>query len=334
MGTAAVTASAAVKSIKRKKHGDHAASAAGEAAGGAKTAKKRRRKAGSAERAAALAALTPDERARREHQRALRERALQLRAAGKDYRPRKRQKTKDMEVAGPKGQVGQIEETGTRPDGDVQVIIVPIYWNKREREKADVMAAAEGVEAALRAEGLAAGLDTTNVSTPGQKFRFWEEKGVKVRIELGPRDADSGECILALCTKPGEVAQKTKIKVGAPLLKAVREALGLPEAGSAPATTKPAAPSPAAVAVAHATTKHAQHAQKRSARRGASGDDLGDDFGLAVTDGAEEAAAAGKKGKKKKRGGGGPAGEGLGFSGLGRGPAAALGKSAGKVVKF
>jgi hypothetical protein len=40
-----------------------------------------------------------------------------------------------------------------------------------------------------------------------------EEASVKVRVELGPKDAAAGQCILAICTTPGEVAAKTTLQV-------------------------------------------------------------------------------------------------------------------------
>lgn len=55
----------------------------------------------------------------------------------------------------------------------LQVIIVPIFWNKKKEEKAGVIAAAERVERLLTGAGIAAGTDTTNPLTPGQKFKYW-----------------------------------------------------------------------------------------------------------------------------------------------------------------
>ena len=43
-----------------------------------------------------------------------------------------------------------------------------------------------------------------------------EQKGVKVRIELGPRDAQKSQACLAISTTPGEVAKKSTFQVGLP----------------------------------------------------------------------------------------------------------------------
>lgn len=54
-----------------------------------------------------------------------------------------------------------------------QVIIVPIYWNRKREEKAQVLAAAGRVEKVIKDAGVTCGIDSTNKLTPGQKFRFW-----------------------------------------------------------------------------------------------------------------------------------------------------------------
>ena len=56
-----------------------------------------------------------------------------------------------------------------------QVIIVPIFWNKKADEKATVLAAAEEVRQQLQEQGISSGLDSTNADTPGQKYRYWCE---------------------------------------------------------------------------------------------------------------------------------------------------------------
>lgn len=38
-----------------------------------------------------------------------------------------------------------------------------------------------------------------------------EMQGVKVRLEVGPKEAQDGGCILSISTKPGEVAAKTPL---------------------------------------------------------------------------------------------------------------------------
>lgn len=55
----------------------------------------------------------------------------------------------------------------------VQIIIVPIFWNKKLDEKETVIAAAEQVLQQLQELGIQAGLDDTNADTPGQKYRYW-----------------------------------------------------------------------------------------------------------------------------------------------------------------
>ena len=40
-----------------------------------------------------------------------------------------------------------------------------------------------------------------------------EERHVKVRVELGPKEAAAGQCVVAKCKKPGAVAAKTTVRV-------------------------------------------------------------------------------------------------------------------------
>ena len=91
--------------------------------------------------------------------------------------------------------------------------MVPIFWNKRVHEKAEVVDAAEKVVMLLQGAGIDCGCDTTTTLSPGQKFRHWEERGVMVRVELGPKEATSTTCLLAICTTAGEVAAKSTVTV-------------------------------------------------------------------------------------------------------------------------
>ncbi len=36
-------------------------------------------------------------------------------------------------------------------------------------------------------------VDSRRQYTPGQKFAFWEHKGAKYRVEIGPKDLEKGQ---------------------------------------------------------------------------------------------------------------------------------------------
>lgn len=72
-----------------------------------------------------------------------------------------------------------------------QVVVLPIAMHKP-----GVVEAAEAVAASLRAAGLRVKVDVSD-NSPGWKFAEYEMKGVPVRLELGPRDIESGQCVLA-----------------------------------------------------------------------------------------------------------------------------------------
>lgn len=74
-----------------------------------------------------------------------------------------------------------------------QVVMIPIGPPKL-REK--VMEKFGPVFDALKAAGIRVTSDLRE-ETPGWKFNDWEMRGVPVRLELGPRDVDNNQCVLA-----------------------------------------------------------------------------------------------------------------------------------------
>jgi prolyl-tRNA synthetase len=72
----------------------------------------------------------------------------------------------------------------------IQVVIVPIFKSGDPVDR--ILAAARGVEAALRTAGVAVTLDARDNLSPGFKFNEWEMMGVPLRIELGPKDLEKG----------------------------------------------------------------------------------------------------------------------------------------------
>ncbi|HEY3284832.1 MAG TPA: proline--tRNA ligase [Armatimonadota bacterium] len=75
-----------------------------------------------------------------------------------------------------------------------QVVIVPIYRSDEERER--VMAVVEALRQDLKPVCRLHVDDRDNLS-PGFKFNDWEMRGVPVRMELGPKDVDKGQAVLA-----------------------------------------------------------------------------------------------------------------------------------------
>ncbi|MCD6558345.1 proline--tRNA ligase [Palaeococcus sp. (in: euryarchaeotes)] len=76
----------------------------------------------------------------------------------------------------------------------IQVVIVPI---PKKDSPYDVVAYARGIMEELRNAGIRVYLDDREEIRPGRKFYEWELKGVPVRIEVGPRDVESGEAVIA-----------------------------------------------------------------------------------------------------------------------------------------
>jgi len=75
----------------------------------------------------------------------------------------------------------------------IQVVVVPIWRNNGQ--KGIVMQAVERVKEAL--DGLRIEIDDRESYSAGWKFNEWEMKGVPLRIEIGPRDVQKEQAVLA-----------------------------------------------------------------------------------------------------------------------------------------
>jgi len=74
-----------------------------------------------------------------------------------------------------------------------QVVIVPIY--RTDDDRARVLAACDGLRERLSPARVK--IDDRDEHRPGYKFNEWELKGVPVRVELGPKDLDAGQVVVA-----------------------------------------------------------------------------------------------------------------------------------------
>ncbi len=72
----------------------------------------------------------------------------------------------------------------------VQVVIVPVA-----SKKPGVMEKCEDIRILLEKAGVRVKLDGSD-NSPGWKFNEWEMKGVPLRVEIGPRDIESGKALI------------------------------------------------------------------------------------------------------------------------------------------
>ena len=75
-----------------------------------------------------------------------------------------------------------------------QVVIVPI---PRGNWQETVLPKAREIQEALTAQGVRVMLDDRDAYTPGWKFAEWELRGVPVRLEIGPKDIEKSQVVLA-----------------------------------------------------------------------------------------------------------------------------------------
>ena len=71
----------------------------------------------------------------------------------------------------------------------IQVAVVPVPYKGKEEE---VNQACADVAVTLKNAGYRVELDLRNELTPGNKFYYWELRGVPIRVEIGPRDLENG----------------------------------------------------------------------------------------------------------------------------------------------
>ncbi|MFA5380426.1 MAG: proline--tRNA ligase [Candidatus Izemoplasmatales bacterium] len=95
----------------------------------------------------------------------------------------------------------------------IQAIIIPI-----QAGKAGVMENTTALSKALDDLGIRVKIDDSD-KTPGWKFSEYEMKGVPLRIEIGPRDLETGECVVV------KRFDNSKIKVKIAELPAIIENL-------------------------------------------------------------------------------------------------------------
>jgi len=75
-----------------------------------------------------------------------------------------------------------------------QVVIIPI---PRGNWKETVLPKAQTIRDALVAAGVRVMLDDRDTQTPGWKYNEWELRGVPLRLEIGPKDIEKSQVVLA-----------------------------------------------------------------------------------------------------------------------------------------
>mgnify|MGYP001944126322 CR=1 FL=1 len=89
-----------------------------------------------------------------------------------------------------------------------QVVVVPIYRSSDDEARQNVLARVDALSSALRDAGVRVHVDDREGMSPGWKFNEWEQKGVPLRVEIGPKDIEKGVAMVAdrLSGEKSEVA--------------------------------------------------------------------------------------------------------------------------------
>jgi prolyl-tRNA synthetase len=87
----------------------------------------------------------------------------------------------------------------------IQAIVVPIY--KSDEEKSQVLEAVARVKELL-GDAIRFEVDDREEYTAGWKFNEWELRGVPLRIEIGPKDVEAEQVVLARRDIPGKEGKR------------------------------------------------------------------------------------------------------------------------------
>lgn len=221
-----------------------------EAAGGGERSSSKARKA--ARRRGAAAANTEEEKSqaprqkeaqeveiseheqkRREAQRAIQQLVVRLRAEGKSDREIKIAKRELKSQTGPlyqptskqaekvkawrewvKSEKGQ-QKRQDKSQREHELVVIPVVWRGRH-DKDGVVQAAEDIKACVAQQGVDVWIDSRRHYTPGQKFAYWEYRGVMLRVEVGPDDMKEGVCRVCRAKTPGDYKTVEKKRVRLP----------------------------------------------------------------------------------------------------------------------
>jgi len=74
----------------------------------------------------------------------------------------------------------------------IQFVIVPIFY---EENKTQVLEKCKEIESKIN-KHYCVKVDENDSTTPGEKFNFWEMKGVPFRIEIGPKDIEKKQVVI------------------------------------------------------------------------------------------------------------------------------------------
>ena len=87
-----------------------------------------------------------------------------------------------------------------------QLVIVPIY--RRDSQRGAVLETVERLRRAFEAAGMRVHVDGREGQSPGFKFNDWEMRGVPLRVEIGPKDVENNNAVLARRDVPGRAGKQ------------------------------------------------------------------------------------------------------------------------------
>lgn len=108
----------------------------------------------------------------------------------------------------------------------VQAVVVAVGQKKKKAGDAAedaVDVAVRELAASFKAAGVRARVDDRAHLRPGARFYEWERKGVPIRVEVGPRDVEAGQCVFAYRVGDSEKVHVPLADAGAAAAAALAE---------------------------------------------------------------------------------------------------------------
>lgn len=96
----------------------------------------------------------------------------------------------------------------------IQVIAIPVYFKNTHDKDDAINDKIDEFVTALQNAGIRADSDMRTIYNPGWKYNHWELKGVPIRLEIGPKDIDTGKVVLVRRDTGEKISVEWKDVVG------------------------------------------------------------------------------------------------------------------------
>eukprot|EP00928_Gymnodinium_smaydae_P072787 TRINITY_DN56085_c0_g1_i1.p1 TRINITY_DN56085_c0_g1~~TRINITY_DN56085_c0_g1_i1.p1 ORF type:complete len:294 (+),score=94.92 TRINITY_DN56085_c0_g1_i1:129-1010(+) len=141
---------------------------------------------------------------------------VEKKRAKEDKKKRKREEKEAVEKgeeidARPTDKEGKLEYA-KKKGANHDVVVIPCGYKGQQDAFQRAHDLAAKIKERLASRKIDTWIDQRTTMLPGDKFKFWEEAGVRLRVEIGPKDVsvEPPTCTVSLAGKVGTVATRQK----------------------------------------------------------------------------------------------------------------------------